>query len=165
MQIPDNLFTMYNNAADDFINFNFGRVCRLYYPSKPLVCPNCIIDTITNQSTGLYNGTGPVAFTNGMICPVCNGAGFKENEITEDIKFRIYESPNIWNKVAANIVSQNTIAVIYGFITDLPKIQQMNSLLLDYENIGYGSRRCVLDGNPKEHGFNKRYFIAALKEA
>jgi hypothetical protein len=165
MTVPASLFTLYETIADDFINTDFGVNCKIYYHSKPIVCPNCIVDTMTQKSTGRYKSGGPISFTNGMICPVCNGDGYKDNEATDTIKMKIYFDAKYWKKITGNIISEDTVAQGYGFMSDLPKLQQAKYITLDTDLTGYGLFNVVLDGRPTPHGFTNKYFLANFRNA
>lgn len=163
MTVPASMFTLYENIADGFINDDFGVNCRIYYHTKKIVCPNCIVDTMTYKSTGRYKTGGPISFTNGMICPVCNGDGYKDNEETADIKLKVYYDKKYWRAITANIVSDSTIAQIYGFMSDLPKIEQAKHIVLGTETSGYGQFKVEIDGRPTPFGLTNKYFLANVK--
>ena len=43
------------------------------------ICGNCLFDPMLKVSSNLYNGTGPIPFQNGKMCPVCMGIGMLQN--------------------------------------------------------------------------------------
>ena len=49
--------------------------CTLKYSdiTKDTVCPNCVFDPISRLSGHKYNGTGPISFPTGSICPYVKG--------------------------------------------------------------------------------------------
>lgn len=163
MQIPQSLLSLYESFADDFINSNFGVNCTIYFPDKTDICPNCIIDTMTRRSSNVYKTGGPEAFTNGMLCPVCNGEGYKKSSVTEVIKLKVYYDRSKWVKIADNINAQNATAQIFGMITNMSKIQQMDYILLDSDYQQNGGLECVLDGPVHPFGLTNKYFSAYVK--
>lgn len=163
MQIPNQILSLYDSFANDFIDSNFGVLCTIVYPSKASVCPNCIVDTINKKSTGIYKTGGPVSFTD-SLCPVCSGYGYKDTEINEQIKLRVYQEKKRWIKVADSIVSSSAIAQIIGHRSDLSKIQQMLYIVLNSEYLSNGRIECVLDGPVINFGLTNKHFIAYLKQ-
>jgi hypothetical protein len=114
---PD-LFSIYNDAVDNI----WSRAITLVYPEIREECPNCTYNGF--RSNGIYKTGGPYPFANGMLCPWCEGAGFKMIETTEDIRARIYYSQKEWVKVGPQVQLPNAAAQIVAKIDDLPKIQQ-----------------------------------------
>lgn len=163
MIIPQSLLDLYHSTVTDFNNINFGVNCKLYYPSKPLVCPNCYQDTMTNRSTGIYKSGGPVSFTDGMICPVCNGEGFKSNEVSDTIKMRVYYEKAKWIKIADNINSTETIAQIFGKREDTSKVMQAEYILLHSDSPELGRMETVLDGKIYPYGLSDGFFVGNVK--
>lgn len=59
-----------------------GKDCRIYYPSKLIVCTNC-------TSTGIWKTGGPMPFTFG-VCPLCGGQNkVKTQETYDNIKMTL----------------------------------------------------------------------------
>lgn len=163
VNIPQSIFNTYNSYVDDFIIDNFGVNCKLVYPALKTECPNCIVDLIGQKSSNLYKSGGPYPFQDGMICPYCNGDGFRSDSPTETIKLRVYWNKKEWQKIGMNVNMQDGAAQIIGFLTDMPKIRKAVSIevLSDYENaINY---KFILSGETFPWGFKKnRYFVGFL---
>ena len=72
------LKNLYNQSMDQILG-DTGLVvpCTLQFSNKgkDTVCPNCLFDPISRLSGYKYNGTGPVSFVDGTVCPVCEGQG------------------------------------------------------------------------------------------
>jgi hypothetical protein len=66
--------TLFNNAIDALLESTaLTRPCKLFYGNTKFSnCPNCKPGP-NNTSSNRYNGTGPVSFPTGSICPVCVG--------------------------------------------------------------------------------------------
>ena len=162
--IPQALYDKYNEICDDFINLNFGQTCRLLYPPKRTACENCVYDTITQRSSGVYKNGGPVSFSFG-ICPWCDGVGFKETENTDDIKMRVYWERRSWIKINIPINIPDGMIQTIGFMTDVPKIKQAQVVIINPNLSGIQTWSYTLSADPVPHGLgpSKRYFIAYWK--
>jgi len=163
VNIPNEVWSLYNSFADDFINLNFGEDCMLVYPSLSSECPNCLPDNIGKKSSNIYKTGGPEPFDNGMICPHCNGEGFYHTEPTETIKLRIYWSPKDWVKTGTTLSIPDGSVQIIGFLSDLPKVMQASHIKLVSKNDGIMTNTFVRIQEPFYHGFKKnRYFSLYL---
>lgn len=164
MIIPNGLYDLYHSTVNDFINYNFGQTCKIIYPDKLTVCPNCIQDTFTGKSANKYKSGGPQSFTVG-VCPWCNGDGYLKTEKSDTIKLRIYHARKDWVRIPISIEIPDGTVQVFGFMTDLPKIQMSNKILLHVDAEGYTRQFYRLLGEPYPHGLGptRRYFIAYLK--
>lgn len=164
MIIPQALYDTYTSFADDMLLLNFGQNCKLIYPDKLTPCENCYQDSATNKSSNVYKPGGPQPFTFGF-CGWCGGDGFLKTEKSDTIKLRIYHDKKYWTKLPINIEIPDGTVQVFGFMTDLPKIQMANSILLHLDAEGYSRQTYVLFGEPHPHGLGptRRYFIAYLK--
>lgn len=163
MIIPQSLFDIYNKTTSDFITSNFGVNCAIIYGSNKSVCPNCVFNTLTKSSSNIYKSGGPVPFLN-IICPYCEGVGYKNLEQSETIRMRVYFDPKDFIKIEMPntlVIDAGTIQCI-GFLTDLPKIQKCQEVQVDTDNNQYGIDRYNLSGTPNKWGLGqtKKYFIA-----
>lgn len=163
MQIPQSLIDLYTSTVNDFNTINFGAVCTLVYPSNLVPCPNCYQDTMNNVSSNIYKSGGPASFIDGTICPVCNGAGFKSNEVSEDISMRVYYEKSKWTKISENLLSSSVIAQIFGFRADMSKIMQAEYIILHSDSPELGNIQTVLDGKLFPYGLKDKYFFGFVK--
>ena len=163
--IPSGVFTKYNELADAMIT-NFGVRCTLVYPEKRTECTNCTPITFGGRSTSIYKAGGPVAFTTGFICPLCEGQGFTRTENTEKITLRVYWNRKEWIDVGFETdIPDSTIQTI-GYMTDFPKLNKAKNLLVHDTIGGYKTLRFVREGEPYPHGFKKdRYVITFWKRS
>jgi hypothetical protein len=79
-------------------------------------CDNCVIDPIYKKSTGKYNGTGLMPFSDGSVCPVCNGDGYSTPNSEEYCYMAVLTSEKSWVDIGLDPVkipagSVQTIAV------------------------------------------------------
>lgn len=164
MDIPQELFNIYNQFADDFINLNFGVRCKLIYVPKEIECPNCIQDTISKKSANIYKSGGPYPFPDGSFCPYCAGEGYLKDEASDFIKLRVYHRPKDWIKVPTQIGVPDGVVQVIGFLTDLPKFQKSTNIILLTDIEPYNSYNYTRLGEAFPHGFKKnRYFISFLE--
>ena len=117
---------MYNDAVDNI----WSREILLIYPEVRQECPNCTFNGF--RSNGVYKPGGPYPFSNGMLCPWCEGAGFKMVETTETIKARVYYSQKEWVKVGPQVNLSNAAAQIILKLDDLSKVQQCKYCIPHY---------------------------------
>lgn len=162
--IPDNVFDAYNEGVQAMMTA-FAVNCTLEYPPTKTECPNCYINPITGRSSNIYKSGGPESFTD-SICPYCDGAGYAETIITEDIKLRCYYSKKEWQKIGLDLRVKAGGVVTYGYIADMAKCLRANKIIMNTDISGYGLQYYVLDGNPIPHGFkHNKYFIAIWTKA
>lgn len=156
--IPQALFDKYFDAADDFINSNFGIDCILKYPPKELACINCIYDFKAKKSTNTYKPGGPIYFSFG-VCPWCAGKGFKQDVITETVKMRVYWERKYWINVGIPInIPDNAIQTI-GFMSDLPKIKMAQKMIANSTVQSINTWEYSLASEPIPHGFKRNRYI------
>jgi hypothetical protein len=110
---------------------NFGSTCRLVHTPHAASCSNCILDPIGQKSANKWRSGGPAPFPLGSICPVCNGAGFRFTEQTEDVTFLCEWEPKKFQVYQGNIVEPYSIVECQGYYADLPKVQRANEFILN----------------------------------
>lgn len=157
MDIPAEIFSTYREFADDFINSNFGVNCRIYHKPKRIVC-SCA--GVTNNR---YAHGGPASkFNRG--CQYCGGDGFKEEQITENIKLRVYHERRNWIKVGNLDNLPDGVCQVIGFLTDLPAIKKCEYIVLNSAVENIQKQKYILYGEAHPHGFGRdRYFLAFMQ--
>ena len=126
ISLPSGVFDDFNSAVDNI----WARPITLVYPEVREECPNCTYNGF--RSNGIYKSGGPYPFTDGGLCPWCEGAGYKMIETSQVISARIYYSRKDWVKVGAQVQLANAAAQIIAKITDLPKLQQCKYCIPNY---------------------------------
>lgn len=166
MLIPQNIFNIYNNTISDLITNNVGVPCTLIYGSNRVQCPNCIYNSIAKTSSNIYNNIGPQPFTN-IICPYCNGIGFKIQEQTEDIFLRVYFTKKDFLKIDLPIISTDGLIQTIGFISDMPKLQKAKEIIANINVKNYSIYRYQLAAEiiPWGLGQTKKFCIAFWKRS
>jgi hypothetical protein len=163
ISLPNGLMDKYYEACDFFLNNDIiGRDCTIIYPPKRTACTNCVVKPVGSTTTNVYRDGGPAPF-NFNSCPLCGGNGYKETEVTDTIRLRIYWEKSQWIKIGGAFNIDDAEAMIIGFMADVPKITRAIEILLvkDQTEAVY---RATLLGKPYPHGFGRsRYFMAYLK--
>lgn len=157
--IPQGIFDKYEEVCDYFLTSNeFSRLCTLYYPPIRIPCD----DHPFTQEGNIYQHGGPAPI-GGEPCVYCGGQGYKDKEVTETIRLRIYWNKRKWVQTATVVAADAEVQVI-GLVSDLSKLMQADSveLVTEQRNVNAMYR---MTGHPFYHGFGKdRYFIAYLKK-
>lgn len=126
--------------------------CKLIYSSgKYETCPNCIINPVSNQSGGVYNGSGPNPFTAGR-CPYCLGAGRKEIVADETIYLMVIWDSKKWMKMASNIQNPDEYVQTFSNIDKMPKLKRAKEIYINVNIDGYSHQKYVRDGEPENCG-------------
>jgi hypothetical protein len=98
-------------------------------------------------------------------CPLCGGNGYKEEEVTDTIRLRIYWSRADWIRIAGSIVSDDAEVMVIGYISEVSKMRKASNILLAKDN-NEATYRTSLLGEPTPWGFGRnRYFLAFLQGA
>jgi hypothetical protein len=157
--LPAGLLTAYNEVCDLFIDNDFiGRSCTLIYPPKRTPCVNCI-KPAGSSTTNVYKHGGPAPFTFGS-CPLCGGSAFKEVEVTDTMRMRIYWEKSAWVKVGESTLIDSAEVMTIFHMEDVPKLRRAVEVLLakDQTEAEY---RVTLLGKPYPHGFGRSKFALA----
>lgn len=153
--IPSELLTSYNEAVDALLSSDMTSYnCLVHYPPIKSACVNCDSGPFGNGS--VYRAGGPNPFSFG-VCPVCQGAGFKNTEVTESLRLRVYLAAKKFKETPEKV--DNSIGYVIGFLNDLDKIKRANFIEIIAENTNHHMLRFRLSGSILPWGFGKtRYF-------
>ncbi len=158
INIPDDIFEKYNEVCDYLLSNNaFSRLCTIYFPPDRIVCDNHPFNT----GGSIYQHGGP-ANDIADHCIYCGGQGYRDREVTDTIRLRIYWNSKNWIKSGGANIADASVQVI-GSISDLPKLLSCESIeLVSEQQEIRGSYKLL--GKPFYHGFGKNnYFVAFLK--
>lgn len=158
-EIPTELIDLYEEGIDAIIA-KFGKSCRLFYPSARNQCPNCVLDTFSGVSSNRYKSGGPTPFTDG-ICPYCNGVGYVNEEVWEDIRMIVHWMPKDWLKIGRLVIPDGGIQT-RGYMTQYPKLQQCIKLRIQDLN-GYGTFDFEKNEAPVPWGLRLKWVITNWK--
>ena len=159
---------LYNDSIDSMLSDN-GLVvpCTVKYSDigRDTVCPNCIFDPISRLSSNRYNGTGPINFATGSICPVCVGEG----TIVASSKSEILNLAVIFDsKYFLNWPASRNIDIPAGTVqtickmTLVSKILQAQSIIVDNNLNNYGNYEYSRSGDPQPCGLGDHRYITTI---
>lgn len=164
--IPSSVFDTHEWVVDELIDGEIGSSCTLYFPAKREECDNCIFDTNTNSSSNIYKTGGPEPFENYSMCPRCFGKGYKELPVEETIRLRVYWDESSWKKLGISVADPENACVVIGYMSDLPKLEQANTILLNDNLKNIRKYVCTRDGEASPWGFRRdRYFIQPMRRS
>lgn len=158
------VFDTHEWMTDYLIDGPTGQNVLVVYPPKPTQCDNCKLDPATGRSSNIYNGTGPISFTDFTLCPRCGGNGRGQIETSDTIRLRVYWNPTDWIKPAPRFASGETGVMTIGYMVDLPKVEQGAYLLLNKDIQGMRRWKCERVGEAAPWGLKQnRYFVQFMK--
>lgn len=163
--ISAGLKTLHKNAISALLyNDALTLPCTLSYGiTKYEDCQNCVFDSIGRKSANKYQDGGPAPFPFGTICPLCNGAGKRGVESTENISLCV-----IWDyKEFVNVTTVNnplgTIQTI-TFDTNTPKLKRAKHIVVATNIAAYANHRFERISEPQPCGFGSTDFVSVLWE-
>lgn len=158
---------LFSSAMDELLSSHgLSTKCELYYdaPVKSILCNNCLIDPISQISSNIYNGTGPVPFADQTICPVCAGGGMMTGEKTETVYLGVIFDNKYFMKMVdtARIYWPNNSIQTICSITLLPKLKAASRLQIDGTAAKYANYSYVRESEPQPCGFGNNNYIVTL---
>ncbi len=163
-EIPTDIIDLHEYYVDGLINGPIGQTCQLFYPmTNNSLCPNCIYSPRKKKSSGIYKSGGPIPFPKHSTCPWCGGSGKSSRAVTEDISLRVYWSPKDW--ISAIPVEKPDLSVmVIGHMSDLPKLEKSDKILLNKDVGAYRKWFCERSGEASPHGLAQdKYFSQMLR--
>jgi ribosomal protein S2 len=147
MQIPEKVFDLYKEFGDEMIR-SFGVLCQINYVKKMGV-----------------GGSLPTVKTSKTLRPYDNASSFLQNEsyeeteTSENIKLRVYWDRKAFKKIADLEIPDGGIMTI-GYLSDINKIKNCDTLIPNIENLAYTNKRFTKVDEPIPWGLRKdRYFV------
>lgn len=161
MIIDNNFKNLYNNMIDELMRANsLSLPCKLIYEgSKFIECINCHIDPISHKSSNLYKSGGPINFSNGQICPYCNGVGGNYQENTEILNMMVLFDYKYWINFNSKIHSPEGLVQTISKFNDLPKIKNCNRLIIDTNTQNYTESFYQRNSEPQPCGLGNNSYI------
>lgn len=161
------LQNVYNQSMDMMLG-DTGLVvpCTLSFAHKSgdTVCPNCVFDPISRLSGHKYNGTGPISFVTGTICPVCQGEGTIEGSAkTKTVKLAvIFDSKYFvnWSSSVGDIPSGSVQSICKMSLLD--DLKNATSMVVDTNISQYGNYSYSRAGDPQPAGLGDHRYIVTL---
>jgi hypothetical protein len=138
--------------------------CTIKYGiTDPDLCSNCIFDNLSNRSSNIYNGSGPISFSENSICPVCNGRGLIDSDASETVHLGvIFDSKYFLNWNSKSMQIPDGLVQTICRIELLPKIKNANSIIFNTGISNYGHYHYVRDGEPNPCGLGDHKFIITM---
>jgi hypothetical protein len=162
--IPSSLLDESEWMIDSLIDGETGHPCKIYYPSKPTECDNCVLDPRSHKSAHIYKAGGPIPFQDHTICPRCGGTGRNTLQTTDNVRLRLYFEPRDWIDIGIKFDVAFGVCMSIGYMSDLSKIERAERILLDTHVSEIKRWYCKRAGEAVPHGFrHKRYFIQYLE--
>ncbi len=126
---------LFKNHITALIGENgLGSNCTLKFNNSTTeLCNNCIYDSLSKASSNMYNNTGPSAFADGTMCPVCMGIGsVQNNETTYSLNMAVIFDSKYFLNISNRVVNlpNNTIQTICE-IKELNYINNCYELIID----------------------------------
>jgi len=85
-----------------------------------------------NQSSNIYNGSGPINFPAGTICPVCGGFGKVDYDSSEKVNLAVILDSKYWLNWGPKFVNiPNISAQTLCKVSLLNKINNCNQAILN----------------------------------
>ena len=164
VNIFDGLISVHEHVVNSLIDGPLAQTCQLIYPiTKNSVCPNCIFSPRQKRSSNIYKSGGPVPFEIHTTCPWCGGEGRSSRGVKENIKLRVYWTQKDWI-ISGPVENPDSVVMIIGYMTDLPKIEKADRILLNKDVSAYRKWMCERQGEAIPWGFSQdRYFSQMLR--
>lgn len=165
--LTDDIKQIARDAIDDLID-ELGKDCTLLYPPKTVHCANCVFDPIGKKSSGRYLTGGPVFFPVGSLCPLCNGAGTRAEQVSEVVRFLCAWTPqDFYMPVPRGITVPEGRIQTKGYMTDFPKVMQCVEMIVENPLEPVLRARFKLVGEPVDRSniIQGRYFVARWERA
>lgn len=164
LYIPSWLLDLHEKYVDDMLNSDLGVNCQVLYLPKMTPCANCLINPIGNKSSNIHRTGGPVPFPQNSTCPMCNGQGYKQEIVIDNLVMQIYTNPKDWVDIGVKIRNPDGLVQCKGFMSDWPKMRNANQIKINIDIPQYMDTTYVLFGEGIAHGFrNNRYFLTFIK--
>jgi len=155
--------TLYTNVFSALLYDDSITVpCTIKYSATKFeVCENCIYDNIGQKSANKFRPGGPIPFSFGGICPMCNGTGKRSSESSENLNLMIIWDYKEFIGVGTVNNPEGMIQTI-TFIANTPKLKRADELLAA-TNIGdYVRHRFQRISEPEPCGLEGDKFISVL---
>ena len=152
--------SLFNTTINELLKENtLALPCKLSFASNKTtdLCNNCIYDPITKASSYRYNGSGPVSFLDGQVCPVCSGFGKVRGSNTETLHLGvILDSKYFVNWDSKDFSVPDGAMQTICSNTLMSKLKSASDIELTVNNVLYNYQRA---GDPQPVGFGSMDYI------
>jgi len=159
--INNDLKNLYHNMIDELLRQNsLSLPCKLIYEgSKFTECINCYIDPISHKSSNNYKAGGPIQFTDGQICPYCNGVGGEYIEQTDIVNMMVLFDYKYWINFNSKIHSPEGLVQTISKFDLYAKIKNCNKIIIDSNIQDYTESYYQRNSEPQPCGFGNSSYI------
>jgi hypothetical protein len=137
-----------------------GRCITIYKTDAQTDCPNCLYDSVNQESTGKYKTGGPIPFTVGR-CPYCKGRGYLRTPRKKTIKVLI-----TWRPRPSGMISAGTLFTEAGKESDntvrIKADPCYYELVRDCKYAVIDGQKCELKEPPILRGLGTQKVLVAL---
>ena len=165
--VSSELKGLFNNAIDALLENNaLSLPCKILYDNQitTTYCNNCIFDPISLLSSNVYNGSGPIEFPEGGICPICVGQGqIRSNSSSETIYLAFIFDSKYFLNINSKIINipDGSIQSLCN-ISLLSKIKNANEIIFDNNLTNIGHFKYERASDPEPLGFGDNRYILTL---
>ncbi len=157
--IPNKVFEKYKEFCDGFIE-ELGVDAVINYPTLKINCENCYNNTMPGMGPSNYYRTGgPYPFSQGEVCPYCEGKGYRETPSTDPIQLRAYFDRKSWSKIRIPVGIKDGSVWTIGYMADLIKVQRAAYITIPSDSLLPLTYTLIQEPIPWGIGRNK-YFSA-----
>jgi len=135
--------------------------CKFVYEnSLKTECPNCEIDPMSGTSSNIYKiNVDGIVFTDGSVCPICNGVGYTINKSEELINLMVVFNYKNWINFDIKINSPEGMIQTVCSIDLLPKIKSTSRLIVDTSLTGLTRNIFERHSEPEPAGLGNNSYI------
>ena len=161
--ISSDFKALYNNAISSLLyNDALTLPCTLYYAATKFEdCANCVASVIGGKPSSRFQSGGPMPFSVGTRCPMCNGDGKRAVISTVSINLMV-----IWD--SKEFISAGTVNSPEGLIQTItfdentPKLKRAQKIVVATDKAGYGNHVYERASEPESCGFGGSEFVSCL---
>jgi len=161
--INNNFKQLFTNAISALLYDDSCTLpCKLYYGATRYEdCVNCVYDPIGQKSANRFQDGGPSPFPFGGICPMCNGAGKRSVETTEEINLMvIFDHDQFMNR--GTVADPAGMIQTVTFASNTPKLKRAKEIVVATDITSYGRHRYERVTEPQPCGFRSEDFVECL---
>ena len=82
----------------------------------------------------------------------------------ETVRFRVYWNESDWKSLGIKVADPANVCMVIGYMTDLPRLEQANTILLNNELKNIRNYIVARDGEAEPWGFRRnRYFRQTMR--
>lgn len=127
------------------------------------MCNNCVYDPVGRKSGNVWLSGGPIFFDNSQTCPMCNGRGTRQDQVTKTIKLLCHSNQKKWvTKFPPNIEIPAGAIETKGYLSDLEDILLSRVMIVQPSLSSLIKWQYKLMGEPTNPSniIQERYFVA-----